>query len=215
MASYKTCSHCLLHVIALRQQRSCPRLQTIPLQLTCTWAPCTNACKVWLWLICTLSLAVTRQLTCTLAACISAASARGSTMIWLLPRHIRRVVPGHRRHAHERPIEHWPDSKGAREGELGLGGEVLQPLVLWLVLLLVLLVLVLLQGPIIAKAPPVVNVLAGDGPRSIATLHSLRQSACWRWAAAGLGVEAVVHTKMRACARPRRLTAVAGTQVSG
>ena len=110
-------------------------------------------------------------------------------MVRLLPRHIRRVMPGQRRHAHERPMERWPDSKGAREGELGLRGEVLQPLVLRLVLL----VLVLLQGPIIAKASPVVDVLAGDGPRSIATLHRLRQSARWRWAAAGLSVEAVVQ----------------------
>ena len=113
-------------------------------------------------------------------------------MVGLLPRHIRRVMPGQRRHAHEPPIERWPDSKAAREGELGLRGEVLQPRLLRLVLL-VLVLLALLQGAIVAEAPPVVRVLDGDGLCSVATLHVLWGSARWRWTAAGLGNCAVTQ----------------------
>ena len=117
-------------------------------------------------------------------------------MVRLLPRHICRVLPGQRRHAHETPIERRADSKAAREGEVGLQGEVLQPLGLRLVLLVLVL-----QGAIIAKAPPVVHVLARDGLRSVPTLHGLRQSASWRWATAENSSKAVVqgHKGERVC----------------
>ena len=121
-------------------------------------------------------------------------------MVRLLPHHIRRVMPGQRRHAHEPPVERGRDSEAAREGELRLQGEVLQPLVLRLVLRLVLVLLVL-QGPVVPKASPVVHMLAGDGLRSSPTLHRSWHSARWRWAAAGVGKQAVVqgHKDERLC----------------